>query len=241
MYTSRSLVLGAAERRGEERITIYFHPQQPRQVKHSYYFFVMCFQHVIVCIAPVLSIRKDHGYLKWFHQLRKHLIKRPDQTKHAILQHQQLQDLSQSCQALTLVVQHGPGLEVELRRVGFGRGGSQRGGRVGQRIGGQLAGLTDGLCAAEHLLSLLLLLRDGLGARMGQLLVRWVGQLLWNRVGRLLRCRLGYGSCALQNRSKSCEGKKKHLKCSLTLFNTKYLMIHTWIHSMIYSSLGADM
>lgn len=117
----------------------------------------------------------------------------------ALCLHRWLHPSPISSRTLTLAVQHGPGLEVELGRVRFGRGGAQRVGRVGQRIGGQLAGLTDGLCAAEHLLSLLLLLllQDGLGARMGQ--------LLWNHVGRLLRRRLGYGSCALQHRSKSGE------------------------------------
>lgn len=108
--------------------------------------------------------------------------------------------------SLTLAVQHGLGLEVELRCVWFGRGRAQGVGRERERIGGRLAaGLADGLCAAHHLLSLRL--RDGLGGRMGQLLGHGVGQLLGHRLGRLLRSRLryglGHGSCALQKRNES--------------------------------------
>lgn len=85
--------------------------------------------------------------------------------------------------SLTLAVQHGLGLEVEFRRVGFGRTRAQGVGSVGDGSGGHLAGLPEGLGAASHLLSLRLCC--GLGAR--------VGQLLGPGVGQLLRWRLGYG------------------------------------------------
>lgn len=98
---------------------------------------------------------------------------------------------------LTLAVQHGLGLEVDLRRVRFGRTRAQGVGRERERIGGHLAGLSEGLCAAKHLLSLRLC--DRLGARMGQLLGYGVGRLLrWG-----LGYGLGHGSCALQHRHKS--------------------------------------
>lgn len=137
MYTSRSLVLGAAERR-------------------EFFFFQ--------------QIQNSH------------------ERQNALLLEAESHSWITSC-ALTLAVQHGLGLEVDLRRVRFGRTRAQGVGRERDRIGGHLAGLSEGLCAAKHLLSLRLCDRLGHG------------------VGRLLRWRLGYGlghgSCALQRRHKS--------------------------------------
>lgn len=93
--------------------------------------------------------------------------------------------------SLTLVVQHGLGLEVEFRRIRFRRTRTQGVGSEGDGSGGHLAGLPEGLRAANHLLSLWLCC--GLGARVGQLLGPGVGQLLGPGVGHLLRWRLGYG------------------------------------------------
>lgn len=102
---------------------------------------------------------------------------------------------------LTLAVQHGLGLEVEVRRVRFGRSRAQGAGRERERIGGHLAGLTEGLCAADHLLPLRL--RDRRGV--------WMGQLLGYGVGRLLRCRLGY---VLGDGSRALQKQKQELRCS---------------------------
>lgn len=129
-------------------------------------------------------------------------------------------NLFASC-SLTLAVQHGLGLEVELRRVRFGGGWTQRVGRERERIWRQLAGLTERLRAADHLLPLLLLL---LRAWMGQLLRCRVGQLLGHRVGCLLRCRLGYGSCALQHRNKSCDVINRTLQICLHPCNNSFFL-----------------
>lgn len=92
--------------------------------------------------------------------------------------------------SLTPAVQQCFGLEVELRRVWFGRRRAQAAGRNRERLL-----LAEGLCAVCHVLPLLL--DGGLGGRVGQLLGDRVRSLLDGGLGP----GVGHGSRALHRRS----------------------------------------
>ena len=126
-----------------------------------------------------------------------------------------------SSAALTLALQQGPGLEVELRGVRFGRRWAQGVGGERERVGGRL-GLTEGLRAVHHLLPLRLC--DGLGG--------WMGQLLCCGMRRLLRSRLGHGSRALQHKQERW-GSQWWKVYSSTVLQYNYLSISIFCYIIL--------